>query len=99
MDGGTDPGEDEEARRASIPELFMELSTDGTIRAVRGRRLQDFGLDPDRAVGRRVSDVFSPSQADAIRECVERAIRTDSVIFTEHVTSAGGRRRFWQART
>ena len=35
----------------------------------------------------------------AIRECVERSIRTDSVIFTEHVTSAGGRRRFWQART
>lgn len=98
MDGGTETGEDE-TRRDSIPELFMELSTDGTIHALRGRRLQDFGLDADRAVGRRVSDVFSPSQADAIRECVERSIRTDSVIFTEHVTSAGGRRRFWQART
>ena len=99
MDGGKEPGEDEDARRASLPELFMEIGTDGTIRAVRGWRIQDFGLDPDRAVGRRVSDVFSPSQADAIRECVERAIRSDTVIFTEHVTAAGGRRRFWQART
>jgi PAS domain S-box-containing protein len=99
MDGGTETGEDEATRRASIPELFMELGTDGTIRALRGRRLQDFGLDADWAIGRRITEVFSPSQADAIRECVERAIRTDSVIFTEHVTSAGGRRRFWQART
>jgi two-component system sensor kinase FixL len=98
MDGGPEGGEDE-TRRAALPELFMELGTDGTIYALRGRRIQDFGIDPTRAVGKRVSDVLSPSQADAIRDCVERAIRTDSVIFTEHLTSAGGRRRFWQART
>jgi PAS domain S-box-containing protein len=98
MDGGPDGGDDD-VRRPALPELFMELGVDGTIHAVRGRRIQTFGLDPDRAVGQRISDVFSPSQADAIRDCVERAIRTDSVVFTEHLTSAGGRRRIWQART
>jgi PAS domain S-box-containing protein len=97
-DGGTDGSEDD-TRRPALPELFMELSTDGTIHALRGRRIQDFGLDPHRAIGQRVSDVLSRSQADAIRDCVERAIRTDSVIFTEHLSSAGGRRRIWQART
>ncbi|MCX4246935.1 PAS domain-containing sensor histidine kinase [Paraliomyxa miuraensis] len=98
MDGGPLEG-DEETRRTALPELFLELSTDGTILAVRGRRVEDFGIDPKGSVGRRISDVLSPSQADAIRDCVERSIRTDSVVFTEHVSSAGGRRRFWQART
>ncbi len=98
MDGSSEGGEDE-TRRTMLPELFMELGTDGTIHALRGRRIQDFGFDPVGAVGKRVSDVLSPSQAEAIRDCVERAIRSDTVIFTEHLTSAGGRRRFWQART
>ena len=97
MDGGPLEGEDE-TRHTALPELFLELSTDGTILAVRGRRVEDFGIDP-QSVGRRISEVLSPSQADAIRDCVERSIRTDSVVFTEHVSSAGGRRRFWQART
>ncbi len=91
-------GGDQDTRRAALPELFMELGTDGIIYALRGRRVSDFGLDQE-SVGRRVSEVVSPSQADAIRDCVERAITTDSVVFTEHLTSAGGRRRFWQART
>src|SRR5690606_33469298 len=98
MDGGLPEGEDE-TRRGTLPELFMELGTDGVIHAVRGRRLGDFGIDPSNAVGRRISDVLSPSQADAIRDCVERAIRTDTVVFTEHLSSAGGRRQIWQART
>lgn len=97
MDGVLVDGDDE-TRRTALPELFMELGLDGTIHAVRGRRLETFGLGT-HAVGRRISDVLSPSQADAIRDCVERALKTDSVIFTEHVSSEGGRRRFWQART
>ncbi|MCH9683135.1 MAG: PAS domain S-box protein [Deltaproteobacteria bacterium] len=98
MDGGPQ-GEDEDTRRAAPPELFMELGLDGTILSLRGRRIQDFGFEPEGAVGRRVADVLSPSQADAIRDCIKRAFDTDSVVFTEHLTSAGGRRRFWQART
>lgn len=92
-------GDDEDTRRTVLPELFMELGTDGIIHALRGRRIEEFGIRAEGAVGRRISDVVSPSQADAIRDCVKRAIRTDTVVFTEHLTSAGGRRRFWQART
>lgn len=77
----------------------MELRTDGQILAVRGRRLEDFGIDAASAVGRRVSEVVSPSQADAIRNCVKRAIDSDTVVYTEHLTVVGGQRRFWQART
>lgn len=100
MDPGSGGGE-EDTRRSALPELFLELGTDGTIHALRGRRISLFGIEiePADAVGRRVSEVLSPSQADAIRDCVLRAIKTDSVVFTEHLTSAGGRRRFWQART
>ncbi|MEM7154284.1 MAG: PAS domain S-box protein [Myxococcota bacterium] len=98
MPGGLQ-GEDEDTRRTALPEMFMELGTDGTIHALRGRRITDFGIDPEGAVGRPVNEVVSPSQADAIRDCVKRAIRSDTVVFTEHLTSAGGRRRFWQART
>lgn len=97
IDVGAEGGS-EDTRRASLPELFLEVGTDGIIHGLRGRRVSDFGLEP-ASVGRHVSEVFSPSQADAIRDCVERAIRTDAVVFTEHLTSAGGRRRFWQART
>ncbi|MCA9707326.1 MAG: PAS domain S-box protein [Myxococcales bacterium] len=97
-DPGPGGGEDE-TRRTMLPELFLELNTDGLILALRGRRLSDFGLDTPDAVGRNVSDVLTPSQADAIRDCVQRAIQTDTVVFTEHLTMAGGRRRFWQART
>ncbi len=96
---GSSQGEDEDSRRGGLPELFMELGLDGTIHALRGRRVQDFGIDPAGALGRKVADVLSPSQADAIRDCIKRAIQTDSVVFTEHLTSFGGRRRFWQART
>ncbi|MEX1364916.1 MAG: PAS domain S-box protein, partial [Nannocystaceae bacterium] len=92
-------GDEEDTRRTVLPEMFMELGTDGTIHALRGRRISEFGIEAAGAVGRRISDVISPSQADAIRDCVKRAIRTDTVVFTEHLTSAGGRRRFWQART
>lgn len=98
MSGGFQ-GEADDTRRAAPPELFMELRTDGVILSLRGRRLAEFGVRAEGAVGRRVSEVVSPSQADAIRNCVKRAIETDTVVFTEHLTVVGGARRFWQART
>ncbi len=66
-----------------LPVLIVHCDAETRYKFVNARYAEQFGIDPDKVIGRKISDVVEPAVYDVIRPHIEAALRGERVEFEE----------------
>jgi two-component system, LuxR family, sensor kinase FixL len=83
---------------ASIPDIIVRLSRDGTILAYKHARNSASRTPADQLVGQPVDAILPPEACDDVRTAVAEVLTTGNIATIEYRTDDGGDVRFYEGR-
>ncbi len=68
-----------------LPALIVHCDADTRYKFVNAAYAQQFGIDPDKVIGRKISDVVEPAVYEVVRPHIEAALQGQRVEFEEMI--------------